>query len=220
MLVVDDELGVRDALTRGLGAEGMEVHAVADGPAGLREAATGAYDAVVLDIMLPGMSGYRVLEALRSEGVATPVLLLSAKDGEVDQADGLDLGADGYLVKPFSFVVLVAQLRAMLRRSGPATARVERGALRLDPTSRSTTWAGREVELSEREFALLYAIALHPAGVVTKDELLTAVWGGGGSVSRNVVEVYVGYLRRKLAAVGAGDLVLTERGRGYRLGAG
>ena len=216
MLVVDDELGVRDALTRGLVAEGMEVHAVADGHAGLREAATGAYDAVVLDIMLPGLSGYRVLETLRREGVATPVLLLSAKDGEVDQADGLDLGADGYLVKPFSFVVLVAQLRAMLRRSGPATARVARGALRLDPVTRSVTWEGRDVELSEREFAVLYALAVHP--VLTKDELLTAVWGGGGSASRNVVEVYVGYLRRKLAAVGAGDLLQTERGRGYRLG--
>lgn len=216
--MVDDELGVREALTRGLVAEGMEVHAVADGPAGLREAATGAYDAVVLDIMLPGMSGYRVLETLRRDGVATPVLLLSAKDGEVDQADGLDLGADGYLVKPFSFVVLVAQLRAMLRRSGPATARVERGGLRLDPTTRAVTWEGRDVELSEREFAVLYALAVHP--VLTKDELLTAVWGGGGSASRNVVEVYVGYLRRKLAAVGAGDLVRTERGRGYRLGVG
>ena len=107
VLVVDDEPGVRDALARGLAAEGMEVRSVADGHAGLQEASTGAYDAVVLDIMLPGLSGYRVLEALRAGGVATPVLLLSAKDGEVDQADGLDLGADGYLVKPFSFVVLV-----------------------------------------------------------------------------------------------------------------
>ncbi|WP_285657580.1 response regulator transcription factor [Actinomycetospora sp. NBRC 106375] len=220
MLVVDDEPGVRDALTRGLGAEGMEVHAVAHGDEGLREAATGAYDAVVLDIMLPGLSGYRVLEALRAEAVTTPVLLLSAKDGEVDQADGLDLGADGYLVKPFSFVVLVAQLRALLRRSGPATARIVRGALSLDPATRSVSWDGREVELSAREFDVLHALALRPDAALTKDELLTAVWGGGGSASRNVVEVYVGYLRRKLAAVGAGDLVRTERGRGYRLGAG
>jgi DNA-binding response OmpR family regulator len=220
VLVVDDEAGVRDALTRGLAAEGMGVVAVADGHAGLREAATGAYDAVVLDIMLPGLSGYRVLEALRGEGVETPVLLLSAKDGVVDQADGLDLGADGYLVKPFSFVVLVAHLRAMLRRSGPATARVERGALRLDPTTRAVSWEGRDVELSDREFDVLYALALHPEGVLTKDELLAAVWGGGGSATRNAVEVYVGYVRRKLAAVGAVDLVRTERGRGYRLGAG
>jgi DNA-binding response OmpR family regulator len=220
VLVVDDEPGVRDALTRGLTAEGMDVLAVADGHEGLREAATGAYDAVVLDIMLPGLSGYRVLEALRADGIATPVLLLSAKDGEVDQADGLDLGADGYLVKPFSFVVLVAQLRAMLRRSGPTTARVVHGALRLDPATRSVTWEGRDVELSAREFAVLHALAVRPDSALTKDELLAEVWGGGGTASRNVVEVYVGYLRRKLAAVGAGELVRTERGRGYRLGTG
>ncbi len=218
--MVDDEPGVRDALSRGLAAEGMEVRAVADGRAGLREAATGAYDAVVLDVVLPGLSGYRVLEALRADGIATPVLLLSAKDGEVDQADGLDLGADGYLVKPFSFVVLVAQLRAVLRRSGPSAARVVRGALSLDPATRSVTWDGREVELSAREFAVLHALAARPDAALSKDELLAAVWGGGGSASRNVVEVYVGYLRRKLAAVGAGDLVRTERGRGYRLGPG
>jgi DNA-binding response OmpR family regulator len=216
VLVVDDEPGVRAALTRGLRAEGMDVVAVGDGPAGLAHAETGAFDAVVLDVVLPGLSGYRVLEKLRANGVETPVLLLSAKDGEVDQADGFDLGADGYLVKPFSFVVLVAQLRALLRRRGPAPARAVLGALVVDPGSGTASWEGREIELSNRETGVLHALATRPGETVTKDELLTAVWGEGAA-ARNVVEVYVGYLRRKLTAAGAGDLVTTVRGRGYRL---
>jgi DNA-binding response OmpR family regulator len=216
VLVVDDEPGVRAALTRGLGAEGMDVVAVADGPAGLAQAETGAFDVVVLDVVLPGLSGYRVLERLRAGGVETPVLMLSAKDGEVDQADGLDLGADGYLLKPFSFVVLVAQLRALLRRRGPAPARVVLGPLAVDPGAGTASWAGRDVELSGREAALLHALATRAGRVMTKDELLALVWGDGAA-ARNVVEVYVGYLRRKLAAVGAADLVVTVRGRGYRL---
>jgi DNA-binding response OmpR family regulator len=216
VLVVDDEPGVRAALTRGLGAEGMEVVAVGDGPAGLAQAATGSFDAVVLDVVLPGLSGYRVLERLRASGNETPVLLLSAKDGEVDQADGLDLGADGYLVKPFSFVVLVAQLRALLRRRGAVAARVVVGSLSVDPAAGTASWAGREIELSNREAAVLHALASRPGETVTKDELLGAVWGEGAA-ARNVVEVYVGYLRRKLAVVGASELVTTVRGRGYRL---
>jgi DNA-binding response OmpR family regulator len=214
VLVVDDEPGVRAALVRGLGAEGMDVVAVGDGPSGLAEASTGTFDAVVLDIILPGLSGYRVLEQLRADGVETPVLLLSAKDGEVDQADGLDLGADGYVVKPFSFVVLVAQLRALLRRRTPSAPRLVVGALTVD--GEAASWAGAEIGLSARELAVLRFLAQRPGVVVTKDELLTAVWGDGAA-ARNVVEVYVGYLRRKLAAVGADGLVVTERGRGYRL---
>ncbi|MCD2197280.1 response regulator transcription factor [Actinomycetospora endophytica] len=216
MLVVDDEPGVRAALIRGLGAEGMEVVAVGDGPTGLAQAETGAFDVVVLDVVLPGLSGYRVLERLRAGGVETPVLLLSAKDGEVDQADGLDLGADGYVVKPFSFVVLVAQLRALLRRRGPAPARVVLGALTVDPGAGTASWEGREIELSNRETGVLHVLATRQGETVTKDELLTAVWGEGAAAP-NVVEVYVGYLRRKLAAAGAGELVTTVRGRGYRL---
>jgi DNA-binding response OmpR family regulator len=217
VLVADDEPGVRNALGRGLTAEGMDVVAVGDGPAALRAALTGSFDAVVLDIILPGLSGYRVLERLRAAGVDTPVLLVSAKDGEVDQADGLDLGADGYLVKPFSFVVLVAQLRAMLRRreGSRSQRRVRLGPLVVDPVARSVSWAGQAVELSPREFALLHALASRPDTAMTKDELLREVWGDEAAASRNVVEVYVGYLRRKLDAVGGGAIVRTVRGHGY-----
>ena len=220
VLVVDDEPGVRRALERGLRAEGMAVVTAADGPAGLRAALTGSFDAVLLDIMLPGLSGYRVLERLRGAGVGTPVLLLSAKDGEVDQADGLDLGADGYLVKPFSFVVLVAQLKALLRRSAEdrSEAVLTLDDLVVDPGRRSVTWRGTAVVLSPREFAVLLALARRAGSVVSKDELLRTAWGDEHAASRNAVEVYVGYLRRKLDAVGAGELLRTVRGHGYQVG--
>ncbi|MDQ0379266.1 response regulator transcription factor [Amycolatopsis thermophila] len=217
ILVVDDEPGVRKALHRGLRAEGMDVVTAPDGPTGLRLAQTGSFDLLLLDIMLPGLSGYRVLQALRAQGIATPVLMVSAKDGEVDQADGLDLGADGYLVKPFSFVVLVAQIRAVLRR---AAAEGTRGPLRIgglvvDRATREVRWHDEPVALSPREFSLLEVLAGRAGTVVTKDELLRAVWGDEQAATRNVVEVYVGYVRRKLDAVGAGALVRTVRGHGY-----
>ncbi|MFI6031229.1 response regulator transcription factor [Amycolatopsis magusensis] len=217
VLVVDDEPGVRKALQRGLRAEGMEVLAAADGPSALKLAETGAFDVVLLDIMLPGLSGYRVLQALRAQGVQTPVLLVSAKDGEVDQADGLDLGADGYLVKPFSFVVLVAQVRAVLRRAAPDGSRgpLRIGSLQVDRASREVKWGEEQVALSPREFALLEVLVGRAGTVVTKDELLRAVWGDEQAATRNVVEVYVGYVRRKLDAVGAGSVVRTVRGHGY-----
>ena len=222
VLVVDDEPGIRTAVARGLSAEGMEVVALADGTSALNAALTGSFDAIVLDIILPGLSGYRVLEQLRAAGVDTPVLLLSAKDGEFDQADGLDLGADGYLVKPFAFVVLVAQLRAMLRRRdvslGRIGQRIRRGSLVVDPVARSVSWNGETVELSPREFALLHALASRPDTAVAKDELLRLVWGDEKAASRNVVEVYVGYVRRKLDAVGAGNVLRTVRGYGYIVG--
>ncbi|SDP21045.1 DNA-binding response regulator, OmpR family, contains REC and winged-helix (wHTH) domain [Actinopolyspora xinjiangensis] len=221
VLVVDDEVGVRTALRRGLSAEGMEVTVCAEGHEALQLAATGAFDVVLLDVLLPGLSGYRVLERLRERGVHTPVLLVSAKDGEFDQADGLDLGADGYVVKPFSFVVLAAQVRALVRRvgdSGPGgqdTLRV--GELEIDRSGRKVSWAGDPIALSPREYKLLVALASRPGTVLTKEDLLRAVWGNDQEVTRNVVEVYVGYLRRKLDAVGAGELVETVRGHGYRV---
>lgn len=215
VLVVDDEVGVRRALERGLAAEGMEVVTAADGPTALRVALTGAFDVVLLDIMLPGLSGYRVLQRMRADGVRTPVLMVSAKDGEVDQADGLDLGADGYLVKPFSFVVLVAQVRALLRRGGGARRRLTLGNLVIDRGLREVSWAGQDVSLSPREYAVLDVLASRAGSVVTKDELLRTVWGDEQAATRNAVEVYVGYLRRKLEAVGAGEVVRTIRGHGY-----
>ena len=217
MLVVDDEIGVRRALERGLAAEGMEVVTASDGPNALRVALTGAFDVVLLDIMLPGLSGYRVLQRMRAEGVRTPVLMVSAKDGEVDQADGLDLGADGYLVKPFSFVVLVAQVRALLRRNsgGSARRRLKLGDLVVDRALREVSWAGAAVALSPREYAVLDVLAGRAGSVVTKDELLRTVWGDEQAATRNAVEVYVGYLRRKLDAMGAGEVVRTVRGHGY-----
>ena len=219
VLVVDDEPGIRTAVARGLSAEGMEVVALGDGSSALHAALTGSFDAIVLDIILPELSGYRVLEQLRAAGIDTPVLLVSAKDGEFDQADGLDLGADGYLVKPFAFVVLVAQIRAMLRRRDAALGRtgqrIRLGALIVDPVARAVTWNGELVELSPREFALLHALASRPDTAVAKDELLRLVWGDEKAASRNVVEVYVGYVRRKLDAVGAGQVLRTVRGYGY-----
>ncbi|MDQ2584745.1 response regulator transcription factor [Saccharothrix yanglingensis] len=217
VLVVDDEVGVRRALERGLSAEGMEVVTAADGPTALRVALTGAFDVVLLDIMLPGLSGYRVLQRMRVEGVRTPVLMVSAKDGEVDQADGLDLGADGYLVKPFSFVVLVAQVRALLRRNDAdlARRRLKLGDLVVDRAVREVSWAGEPVALSPREYAVLDVLAGRAGSVVTKDELLRTVWGDEQAATRNAVEVYVGYLRRKLDAMGAGEVVRTVRGHGY-----
>ena len=175
---------------------------------------------ILLDIIIPGLSGYRVVQRLRAEGVDTPVLLISAKDGEVDQADGLDLGADGYLVKPFSFLVLLARVRALLRRQddvGPGRLRL--GELTVDPVAKQVRWAGRPVDLSSREFALLHALVRRQGTVLSKDELLRAAWGSDQAATRNAVEVYVGYLRRKLADASAGAVIDTVRGRGYRISA-
>ncbi len=212
LLVVEDEPRLAAALQRGLAQHGFAVDVVVDGQAALDAAQEHAYGAVVLDIMLPVLSGYEVVRRLRAREDWTPVLLLSAKDGPHDQADGLDLGADDFLAKPFSFVVLLARLRALLRRtSSPRPAVLEAGALRVDPAAREVLLDGRLVELTTREFALVEHLIRARDRVVTKAELLEAVWQG--SAGPNTVEVYVGYLRRKLGP----DLVQTVRGGGYRL---
>lgn len=213
VLVVDDERGLTRALQRGLAAEGFAVDCSHDGETGLSLATHGDYDAIVLDVMLPRRNGYDVVAALRERKVWTPVLMLSAKDGEYDVADALDLGADDYLTKPFSFVVLVARLRALVRR--PAEARpsvLAVGALVMDPSARTVTLDGVLVDLTTRELALLEYLMRHADRVVGKVELRDHVWDGTGE-DLNVVEVYVGYLRRKLGR----DVVLTMRGAGYRV---
>jgi len=220
LLVVDDEARLVDALARGLRAEGFAVDVARTGPEGLAMATDNDYDAVVLDLMLPGLSGYRVVQALRRAGNWVPVLLLSAKDGEHDQADGLDLGADDYLVKPFSYVVLVARLRALLRRgAAPRPAVLTAGDLALDPAARTVRRGEVPIELTAREFALLELLLRRKGQVVSKVEALDHVWEAPGASDLNVVEVYIGYLRRKIDAPFGRQSVVTVRGSGYRLAA-
>ncbi len=216
--MVEDEPRLARALQRGLTAEGYVVDIAPDGVAGLEAARHEPYDAVVLDIMLPRLNGYKIVETLRAEGNWVPVLVLSAKDGEYDQADGLDLGADDYLTKPFSFVVLLAKLRAILRRGArerPAVLTV--GTLTLDPATRRVTRDGAEVSLTAREFALLEYLMRRRDEVVTKTELLDHVWDAAADTDPNVVEVYVGYLRRKIDQPYGQRSLQTVRGAGYRL---
>jgi two-component system, OmpR family, response regulator len=215
LLVVEDETRLARALQRGLTADGFTVDVVGDGDGGLRLAREGQYDAVLLDVMLPGRSGYEVVRQLRAENNWVPVMMVSAKDGPYDQADGLDYGADDYLTKPFEYVVLLARLRALLRRqSDPRPPVLTHGDVALDPATREVTLAGEAVSLSRREHELLEFFLRHPDRVVTKTELLDRVWDArGGGYEPNTVEVYVGYLRRKLGA----GLIETVRGAGYRL---
>lgn len=218
ILVVEDERALAAALQRGLRAEGFAVDTSGDGLDGLELARRGQYDAVVLDVMLPGQSGYRVVQALRAEQNWVPVLMLTAKDGEYDEADALDVGADDYLTKPFSFVVLVARLRALLRRGAPQRPAVLRaGDLSLDPAARQVTRGDVAVELTAREFALLEHLVRRQGEVVSKSELLAHVWDAHLEADLNLVEVYVGYLRRKIDAPFGRSSLQTVRGAGYRL---
>ncbi len=205
------------ALQRGLQAEGFAVDLAHDGEEGLHLARQGDYDVVVLDIMLPRLSGYNVCKQLRAEENWVPILMLSAKDGEYDMADGLDLGADDYLTKPFSYVVLVARLRALLRRdAGRRPAVLTAGDLSLDPARRQVRRGEEPVELTPREFALLEYLMRRRDEVVSKAEILEHVWDTFDT-DPNVVEVYVGYLRRKIDAPFGRSSLQTVRGAGYRL---
>ncbi|MET7306193.1 response regulator transcription factor [Streptomyces sp. NPDC005571] len=215
LLIVEDEKRLATSLVRGLTAEGFAVDVVHDGLEGLHRAGEGAYDLVVLDIMLPGMNGYRVCAALRAAGHEVPILMLTAKDGEYDEAEGLDTGADDYLTKPFSYVVLVARIRALLRRRGGGSASpvLTVGALRMDTAARRVHLGEDEVALTAKEFAVLEQLALRAGRVVSKADILEHVWDFAYDGDPNIVEVYVSALRRKLSAAA----IRTVRGAGYRL---
>ncbi|MET8974262.1 response regulator transcription factor [Streptomyces sp. NPDC004539] len=218
LLIVEDEKRLAQSLARGLTAEGYAVDVVHDGREGLHRATEGTYDLLILDIMLPGLNGYRVCAALRAAGHDVPILMLTAKDGEYDEAEGLDTGADDYLTKPFSYVVLVARVKALLRRRGQAGGSPVHvlGDLRVDTAARRVHLRDTEVTLTAKEFAVLEHLALRPGEVVPKADILEHVWDFAYDGDPNIVEVYVSSLRRKLDPA----LIRTVRGAGYRLEAG
>jgi two-component system, OmpR family, response regulator len=220
VLVVEDETTLAEGLRRGLEAEGFAADVAHDGVDGLHMARERPYDAIVLDIMLPGMNGYRVCAALREAGVWTPILMLTAKDGEYDEAEALDTGADDYVTKPFSYVALVARLRALIRRGAAERPSVlEAGDLRFDPGARRA-WRGEtEVRLTAREASLLEFLLRHSGEVVSKSEILEHVWDDRFEGDLNIVEVYMRHLRNKLDRPFGRASIETLRGAGYRLAA-
>ena len=223
VLVVEDEVSLAETIRDGLTDAGFAVDIVHDGVDGLwaaSETPHGAYDVIVLDIMLPRLSGYEVCRRLRKLEVWTPILMLTAKDGEYDQADALDLGADDYLTKPFSFVVLVARLRALIRRGAPERPVVlTAGDLSLDPAERRVARGRTPVSLTPREFALLEFLLRNRGQAMTKTSIIENVWDAHFNGDPNIVEVYVGYLRKKIDHPFGRAAIETVRGAGYRVAA-
>ncbi|MFI1994957.1 response regulator transcription factor [Actinoplanes sp. NPDC020271] len=221
VLVVEDEVAMAETIRDGLTQEGFTVDLVHDGTEGLwtaTEKPHGAYDVIMLDIMLPGLSGYEICRQLRTREVWTPILMLTAKDGEYDQADALDLGADDYLTKPFSFVVLIARLRALIRRGAPERPAVLRaGDLTLDPAERRVLRGGTPIPVTPREFALLEFLMRHRGQAMTKTAIIENVWDAHFDGDPNIVEVYIGYLRKKIDHPFGRTAIETVRGAGYRL---
>ncbi|SBN63904.1 DNA-binding response regulator, OmpR family, contains REC and winged-helix (wHTH) domain [Curtobacterium sp. 9128] len=220
MLVVDDEVRLADGVRRGLEAEGWAVDVAHDGVDGLWHAREFGYDAIVLDLMMPGMSGWAVCGQLRAEENWTPVLMLTAKDGEWDQVEALDAGADDYVTKPFSHPVLVARIRALVRRGArerPSVLAV--GDLVVDPAARTVARGAHRLDLTSREFAVLEFLARRAGQVCSKREVIENVWDVDFDGDPNIVEVYVGHLRRKVDRPFGRNSIETVRGAGYRLAA-
>lgn len=220
ILIVEDDTSLAEVVRRGLVAEGFVADVEHNGLDGLWAACERDYDVVILDIMLPKLSGYRVLEELRKREVWTPVLMLTAKDGEYDEADAFDLGADDYLTKPFSFVVLIARLRALVRRGKPERpVELTAGDLTLDPSSRRVRRGETEIELTPKEFSLLQYFLQNAGVALGKWQILENVWDSAYEGDPNILEVYVGYLRKKIDAPFGRAAIETVRGVGYRLDA-
>lgn len=218
ILVVDDEERLAKSIARGLEADGFDVDVVHDGADGLWRAREGTYRAIVLDIMLPSMNGYEVCRTLREEDIWTPILMLTAKDGEYDEAEGFEFGADDYLRKPFSHVVLTARLRSLIRRGSSTPAMViEAGGLSLDPGTRRCVRGDDRIELTPREFAVLEVLMRRSPDPVAKQDLIDEVWGIDFDGDPNIVEVYVGYLRRKVDKPFGAASITTVRGFGYQV---
>lgn len=218
VLIVEDEEHIAKYLKKSLQAEGFAVDCAYDGLTGRDKALEGTYDAITLDIMLPGMNGYQVCREIREAGVQTPVLMLTAKDGEYDEADALDIGADDFLRKPFSLVVLIARIRALVRRgAGAKEAALHVDDLELDPRSRTVVRDGADISLTPREFSLLEYLMLNQGQALSKSQLLERVWGIEFKADENLVEVYIGYLRKKVDAPFDKPLIRTVRGVGYKI---
>jgi two-component system OmpR family response regulator len=220
VLVVEDEKRLAAGLKKGLEAEGFATDVALNGTDGLWMAREHPFDAIVLDIMLPGINGYRLCATLREEGIWTPILMLTAKDGEFDQAEALDTGADDYVTKPFSYVVLLARLRALIRRgAGERPAVLEAGDLRFDPSARRACRGDTQVDLTAREMALLEFLLRRKGEVVSKTDIVQHVWDYDFEGDLNIVEVYVRHLRNKLDRPFGRKALETVRGAGYRLAA-
>ncbi len=218
ILVVEDYPPVLKSITRGLGEQGFEVTPVTNGADGLNLALTGDFDLIVLDLMLPRVDGLTILQRLRGEGKRVHVLILTARDTLDDRVHGLDLGADDYLIKPFAFKELLARVRALLRRkNGDKTAMIRVADLEINTSTRTAKRAGRQIDLTAREYALLEFLATRPGRVVTRTQIWEQLYDYAEDINSNVVDVYIGYLRKKLEEGAASRLIHTRRGMGYVL---